>query len=325
MNKLLNAQLNLLADRIIQKSEFCPNEGLLDGKMGICIFLYHYARFFGNDTIISLADDLVDSVYEQVFKNKSLKFENGITGIAWGLHHLTHNNFVEADLNDVLFEVDKRFMKKVEQHETILNDEWFGAGLYVLLRLTPDSKEIWEETVKLLISQLKRQFVFSRYMDFCIKVFKCKTISIIILFLAKIYKYNICRSEIEAICSNLDQSLVISHETEKNSADKKLFEYITKEAEKTIPTFSIPNKIKITTFQQITMLDLNTCYLNKLFFPDFGTDKTILSDKTAQIISDTHLIPGLLSFFRSGNMGLCSHITGLAWTLLQMAIIKKAN
>ena len=54
-----------------------------------------------------------------------------------------------------------------------------------------------------------------------------------------------------------------------------------------------------------------------------NTPNEILSDKIIEIVSDTSLIPNLLSLFRSDQMGLCSHVTGLAWTLLQWTAVDK--
>jgi len=320
MKPLVKAQLNNMVNLIIQKSEFCPHNGLLNGKMGLCVFLYHYARFTNDQTISALAEDLVNSVYDQIAKTRLHGLENGITGIAWGLHHLAVNNFVEADLDDVLHDADKIYTNNVEQSGGFLNDEWFGIGLYVLLRLKSNNIEKWMATIQILIKHLRRQLLLSRFMDFSIKIYRSKTLASMLLVFTEIYKMGICRQEIESIFSEINQSIIFSHKEEKNMLDKKLLEQIMLETEKIISAFYIPKELNIFPIEQMTMMELNSYYLNNLIFNKIQISDDLLTQKIHQIISDPHLIPHLLSLFRSDCMGLNTHITGLSWTFLQWLV-----
>ena len=103
--------LQQIANHLIINSSFLVNWGLYHGKMGIVLFFVHYARYTGNILYEEYAGDLLDEIFEDIHAGVTLDFENGLSGIGWGLLYLLKNHFVEGDPDDVLFDIDQRMME----------------------------------------------------------------------------------------------------------------------------------------------------------------------------------------------------------------------
>ena len=124
---------------LIQDIRTTKNIGLLNGKMGICIYFFHLARETGNIEHQEFAEKLIDEVYEEVGKNQTLPdFENGLAGIAWGIEHLVQHGFVEADTNIILSEVDDKIYRHIATADGLpagLLKGALGYILYILARI----------------------------------------------------------------------------------------------------------------------------------------------------------------------------------------------
>lgn len=120
---------------------FIDNPGLAIGKMGIAILMYHYARFTGDKSCEEFAGTLIDHIYRDMSSSTPLDFENGLSGIGWGLIYLVKNGFIEGDLNVVLEEIDNAISR--ENNREVESDP--GISRYLLARKSdsvPDIKEL---------------------------------------------------------------------------------------------------------------------------------------------------------------------------------------
>jgi hypothetical protein len=129
--------LHRIADLLLLNSGFTDNPGLMNGKMGIAIFFYHYYRYSGYEIYNEFAGELLDQVYEEINTSTPADFENGLTGIGWGIEYLVRNKFVDADTDEALSEVDDTLYRR-RLHSSILidsSDSVFGYGHYYLSRL----------------------------------------------------------------------------------------------------------------------------------------------------------------------------------------------
>lgn len=104
-----------ITERIINHmaiaSSFSPNIGLYHGKMGIVISLCHYARFKQKTIYDDFAGELLDEVCSSINAGTSADFENGLSGIGWGIEYLLQNQFMEGDSNMVLRNINEHIMK----------------------------------------------------------------------------------------------------------------------------------------------------------------------------------------------------------------------
>jgi hypothetical protein len=107
MNK--NAELlPRIARYLMLHGSFTPNIGLLNGKTGVVLFFYRYFRHTKNKSYYDFAGLLLDEVYKEIHKETPPNFADGLCGIGWAIEYLIRNNFVRANPDEVLEELDRR-------------------------------------------------------------------------------------------------------------------------------------------------------------------------------------------------------------------------
>ena len=120
------------------------NAGLLHGKMGIAVFFSHYASFTREEKYNQLVDELIEEVNNQLLLTYSLdideeifayNYENGLSGIGIGIEYLVRLGFMEADLDDVLDDIDTLLDKRITGKITPVS-LMLDIGNYFLVRLS---------------------------------------------------------------------------------------------------------------------------------------------------------------------------------------------
>lgn len=104
--------LKQMLHRYLFQAEVLPSIGLYQGKLGVVIFFYYYGRYAHDHLYTQLADELLDQVTNNISIESSVGFGCGMSGIAWGVHHLIENNFVEGDVNELFSELDTYIMQR---------------------------------------------------------------------------------------------------------------------------------------------------------------------------------------------------------------------
>ena len=138
LKPLINERLQRIANALLLNASFIPNLGLLNGKMGIVIFFFHYARYTGKEVYSNYAGELIDEIYEEIHADSPIDFADGIAGIGWGLEYLIKNGFVEAELNETLAEIDAKIISVCKagfQKENNILTGLAGTGFYLLTRI----------------------------------------------------------------------------------------------------------------------------------------------------------------------------------------------
>ena len=154
-DKKINTNTNI--SYLILYSSFLNNLGLLNGKMGISIFFYHYATFTGCKRYHRFADELINELYSEISYNSPIDFANGLCGIAWGISYIKIHNFVEVD-NDVLDELDEKIMEidteRIKDYS--LERGLAGFGYYAMSRYCSQSSKtkITKDYIEKLLSAL---------------------------------------------------------------------------------------------------------------------------------------------------------------------------
>ena len=100
--------------------------GLFYGKMGLVIFLFHYAQIFGDKFYEYIADGLLDLVFENLDDRSALDYADGLAGIGVGIEYLLQNEFVKGNADDILIDLDLLFDKAVSSP---LNDLSLENGI----------------------------------------------------------------------------------------------------------------------------------------------------------------------------------------------------
>jgi lantibiotic modifying enzyme len=114
------------------------NIGLFNGKMGISIYLFHLAKETGDKEQQKLAEKLIDEVYREVSQNQPPPhFANGLAGIAWGMEYLVQNNFVNANTDEILSDVDDKIYSHIvaQKQDALRSNNIIGYIIYIIARL----------------------------------------------------------------------------------------------------------------------------------------------------------------------------------------------
>lgn len=225
--------LKRIANILLLNASFINNLGLLKGKMGIAIFFYHYAQYVKNKMFSDYAGELVDEIYEEINSSISVDFENGLTGIGWGLEYLVQNKFVQADTDDVLSEIDN-IIYSVRLKSPILitgKRDLFGYGLYYLMRL--NGHEINDNDLNTLIKKYHLIFLIDEcerillqklYTRFNIESLSIETINSMIWFIHETDMLKIFPVKARKVLNCIPEYVIGVLETPYDRADKILLD-----------------------------------------------------------------------------------------------------
>ena len=137
-----------LANGISANLQLLDNPGLLNGKMGALIYLYHYSNYSDCSSYSDLADQQLSALFNM--RNKlSLSLSDGMSGIGWGLHYLKREQFVEVD-DDYLEEEEKVIFNAIR---SIVNEDMLDCGLYFVCCR---SKLLDEKMLSILSNQVTK-------------------------------------------------------------------------------------------------------------------------------------------------------------------------
>jgi lantibiotic modifying enzyme len=119
---------------VILASAGSNNPGLLDGKMGIIVFLTNYAKSSGNELYKEIAFNMLDEVWEDVTVDTPVGLASGLCGIGWGIEYLIRNGFVDAEADEVCEVVDKAVrLQKIDPEMDMSLDKGLEGILYFVM------------------------------------------------------------------------------------------------------------------------------------------------------------------------------------------------
>lgn len=111
MNRILS-QLAAINELLAENASSKKDVGLFYGKLGLSIYFFILARETKKPEYQEIAEILIGEVYHSVGEaTVPPDFEDGLAGIAWGLCYLVRNEYVDADLDEILSELDDRIYK----------------------------------------------------------------------------------------------------------------------------------------------------------------------------------------------------------------------
>ena len=208
LNKMIRERLQRIANVLLLNASFLDNPGLLNGKMGIAIFFYNYSRFSKNKIYEDYAGELLDEIYEEISTSTPVNFENGLTGMGWGIEYLVKNGFVQADTDEALEEIDNAIYRHRINSPVLINtgDDLFGYGFYHIARIL--GHEIDDNDLNTLIKKYHLIFLADEcerlleqksYTRFNIESLTINSFNSILWFLLEIQKLNIFPVKTEKI------------------------------------------------------------------------------------------------------------------------------
>ncbi len=211
----MDEKIKIIVELIERHIHKLNNQGLLNGKMGISLFLFHLGRKTSNSVYTALAEKIVEQVYEDVEKsNIAPDFENGLAGIAWGLEYIIQYGFFEGDRDAILADLDDKIFQYLMGKDDIsirLQDGLLGYGTYLISRLK--GKELTHLTGHdYLLKRLLIEIV-NRIYDQCeekeelllepSRFDAAWPLPVSLLFLAELKKWNIYNHKIDIMLHSL--------------------------------------------------------------------------------------------------------------------------
>ncbi len=136
MKNRADGLLTLIADYLLLNGTLVPACGLLSGKMGVCLFLFHYSRYRDNEVVREYAIELLGKVLEEVNTDTLADYHRGIAGIGYGLEYLSRNDFLDIGKSPLLMDIDRKITMLVPCERRLgLPVGLGGFGKYLACRL----------------------------------------------------------------------------------------------------------------------------------------------------------------------------------------------
>ena len=133
---------NIIINHKEERKEGEEKIGLLNGKMGTCLFLFHSYKATGNILYKEHTEALLNDIYKNITPS-SPTFESGLAGIGWGIEYLINNEFCKGNSNDILREIDSCIFRLHQEKEKITLNLTTGLGgylLYIIKRIENNKK-----------------------------------------------------------------------------------------------------------------------------------------------------------------------------------------
>lgn len=119
--------LSKSADILCDYGCFVESPGLLNGRMGIALYLYRCARSLQEDKYELYADDLLDGVLNDLHIGMQMDMHTGLAGIGIGLEYLMKNKFISVETTDLLDEVDA-LVRDAQLSDQDMASYWLARG-----------------------------------------------------------------------------------------------------------------------------------------------------------------------------------------------------
>ena len=208
-------RIRLVNEFILSNVNSISNDGLLNGKLGVSIYLFHFAEKFKDTSYYNVAIDILEQVYDNI-SNKVFQtdFENGLSGISWGTEYLIRNNFIEGNPDEMLPEIDDIIFKFLTKHAELSIDfkrGLLGYGFYLLSRL--EGKDLNALSDRDIINKRLLIFVINMLYDAVehnsellrepITYSSTWNLPLLIIFLSKVRMLNIYNRKIDIILNRL--------------------------------------------------------------------------------------------------------------------------
>jgi len=150
-------------DKMIHYSNTLRDNGLMEGKMGACLYFFIVGKLQRKKHFTKQAEALLDGIFNTVSLSSQTNFGQGMAGIGWGIEYLIRNNLVKGNSDEILEDIDNCVLKVLTTDDQLgieLSDGLTGYLLYIIQRLkskrTNDKSLSFELNRELLILILNR-------------------------------------------------------------------------------------------------------------------------------------------------------------------------
>lgn len=125
--------------RLEKNKILVEQNGLFYGKMGIVVFLFHYASVRQDEFYENIAMNLLLRIFSKVNLQTSMDYANGLLGIGSAIEYLYQNEFISGDINEILCDFDLLFddvLSQERDNKINLQQNLLGLMRYYWFRLS---------------------------------------------------------------------------------------------------------------------------------------------------------------------------------------------
>ena len=119
----IEKDLQQIGELLLLNGTLTEDPGLVHGKMGIAVFLFHYAQYTENMLFADYAMDLIGEIQNQLHIDSCADYEKGVAGIGVGIRYLIQNDYLDAEDN-IFEDLDQRM------YRAVMYDPWRDFSLY---------------------------------------------------------------------------------------------------------------------------------------------------------------------------------------------------
>lgn len=290
--------LQKIANTIMINYQYSESIGLLNGYMGIAIFMYYYSRYSAIDSYRKLADELLGIVYANLNNKLSYNFAEGLTGIGWGFKHLKRYGFIEID-DDFLEEVNINLASSNLDEllkEFRSNYPVFSEGIYYINEGVVENERILYNRLENLLIELRNE------------VFPMGYINSVLYTIINFRDVNMANSMLKLLTDVIFYAL---SESDKKSYEYFLFTVIIRKFDKTTyDVKSILNMLDVFSINKLDNRNLSVEWCRFVYMP-FLNDYRLNMDASKM----DYYISNCFSNFNEKGISL-SGLAGLGLNLM---------
>lgn len=105
-------KLSAIAEIVLNDKKEAERVDLMGGRAGMALFLFYYAKFTGEEKYYDHAMELLNEIFDKINDGFIFNtFAGGLAGIGWTVDHLIREEFIDADSDELLGELDEYLYK----------------------------------------------------------------------------------------------------------------------------------------------------------------------------------------------------------------------
>lgn len=297
------------------------SHGLMNGKMGLALFLYEYAKHTKEPMFFELSKELVVNIENEINPRSKIGFDSGLSGIGWGLQHMVN---MGCEYGNNALEKCAGLLANRIANETVLIDksnDLYGFGLYFTKRRDSFLKENNQLQIELTNG------IIDFIMEDCVRILTKKKVLGTKIPLLSLYQLNsILYFSLKIADYNKDKAITIiekclSYITKKEEeinadrADIQIFGAITQKTKKD----NLVEKMNVVLFEKPTPYMDNYSFIMKCFQMNFlfGSEVVLIeNDLVNQIVESDQVWNNFVHNLSEKELVIECGIAGLGLLLL---------
>jgi hypothetical protein len=342
---IIDFHLQRIANALLLNASFINNLGLLNGKMGIAIFFYHYSGYTGKENYKNFAKELINEVFQEINIETPIDFANGLTGIGWSIEYLNKKGLVSEEKYPTLAEIDKTiYFNSLKTPLILVNKEDLCSyGLYYLSRLNEHKNEnslnilVKKQLLIYLHDDCEKMMTQDELFGFEVPILTTNQLNSLVFFLCKIQELQLFPIKITKLESFLPHYIKLKVEKSdsiiENFTLKKLLENLcsnitNKELINDYKNIigSLEEKLKFNfQYNESLIKELNILAWYSLLYPieynHYSNFKALIENAFNEINNEKNW-DRVIDKLYYGNIGLDNGIAGQGLSLLNYSLLK---